>query len=106
MEDFSGLTKAFGEEPSELEQHVEKTKSLRTDTPDIQQDYETSRAQLHSLVMKGQEAVDGILDVARASDHPRAYEVAGQLIKHVADTTDKLIAVSYTHLTLPTSDLV
>ena len=91
MEDFSGLTKAFGEEPSELEQHVEKTKSLRTDTPDIQQDYETSRAQLHNLVMKGQEAVDGILDVARASDHPRAYEVAGQLIKHVADTTDKLI---------------
>jgi len=91
MEDFTGLTKAFGEEPSELEQHVEKTKALRTDTPDIQQDYETSRAQLHSLVMKGQEAVDGILDVARASDHPRAYEVAGQLIKHVADTTDKLI---------------
>ena len=90
-EDFTGLTKAFGEEPSELEQHVEKTKSLRTDTPDIQQDYETSRAQLHNLVMKGQEAVDGILDVARASDHPRAYEVAGQLIKHVADTTDKLI---------------
>ena len=41
--------------------------------------------------MKGQEAVDGILDVARASDHPRAYEVAGQLIKNVADTADKLI---------------
>ena len=63
----------------------------RTDTPDIKQDYEYSRAQLHNLVMKGQEAVDGILDVARASDHPRAYEVAGQLIKHVADTADKLI---------------
>ena len=91
MEDFSGLTKAFGEEPSELEQHVEKTKSLRTDTPDIQQDYETSRAQLHNLVMKGQEAVDGILDVARASDHPRAYEVAATTIKSVADTADKLI---------------
>ena len=45
----------------------------------------------YSLVMKGQEAVDGILDVARASDHPRAYEVAGQLIKHVADVADKLI---------------
>ena len=45
---------------------------------------ETSRAQLHNLVMKGQEAVDGILDVARASDHPRAYEVAGQLIKNVS----------------------
>ena len=91
-ENFAGLNKAFGDEPTELQKHVEKTKELKkSETPDVQQDYETSRAQLHSLVMKGQEAVDGILDVARASDHPRAYEVAGQLIKHVADTTDKLI---------------
>ena len=90
--DFSGLEKAFGEEPSELEKHVEQTKGLKkSQTPDVQQDYEISRAQLHNLVMKGQEAVDGILDVARASDHPRAYEVAGQLIKNVADTADKLI---------------
>ena len=89
---FSGLNDAFGTEPSELQKHVEKTKELKkSETADVQQDYEMSRAQLHSLVMKGQEAVDGILDVARASDHPRAYEVAGQLIKHVADTTDKLI---------------
>ena len=43
------------------------------------------------MVLKGQEAVDGILDVARASDHPRAYEVAATTIKAVADTTDKLI---------------
>ena len=91
-ENFAGLNKAFGDEPTELQKHVEKTKELKkSETPDVQQDYETSRAQLHSLVMKGEEAVDGILDVARASDHPRAYEVAGQLIKHVADTTDKLI---------------
>ena len=41
--------------------------------------------------MKGQEAVDGILEVAQASDHPRAYEVAGQLIKNVGDVADKLI---------------
>ena len=90
---FGGLEKAFGEEPSDLQKHVEsvKTEIKKSESPDVQQDYETSRAQLHSLVMKGQEAVDGILDVARASDHPRAYEVAGQLIKHVADTTDKLI---------------
>ena len=90
---FGGLEKAFGEEPSDLKKHVEsvKTEMKKSESPDVQQDYETSRAQLHSLVMKGQEAVDGILDVARASDHPRAYEVAGQLIKHVADTTDKLI---------------
>ena len=89
---FGGLNDAFGSEPSEPQKHVEATKSLKkSETEEVKQDYETSRAQLHSLVMKGQEAVDGILDVARASDHPRAYEVAGQLIKHVADTTDKLI---------------
>jgi hypothetical protein len=90
---FDGLNDAFGAEPTELQKHVEKVKPTlkKTDTPDIKQDYEYSRSQLHNLVMKGQEAVDGILDVARASDHPRAYEVAGQLIKHVADTTDKLI---------------
>ncbi len=90
--DFSGLEKAFGEEPSELEKHVEQTKGLKkSQTPDVQQDYEISRAQLHNLVMKGQEAVDGILDVARASDHPRAYEVAATTIKAVGDIADKLI---------------
>ena len=91
MSTFDGLNKVFGDEPSELQKAGEKSKSLRTDTPDIQQDYETSRAQLHNLVMKGQEAVDGILDVARASDHPRAYEVAATTIKAVGDVTDKLI---------------
>ena len=90
--DFSGLDQVFGDEPTDLEQHVEKTKDLRkSQTPDVQQDYEISRAQLHNLVMKGQEAVDGILDVARASDHPRAYEVAATTIKAVGDVTDKLI---------------
>ena len=90
---FGGLNDAFGTEPSELEKHVEKVKpSLKkSETQDVKDDYEVSRAQLHNLVMKGQEAVDGILDVARASDHPRAYEVAGQLIKNVGDVADKLI---------------
>jgi NADPH-dependent glutamate synthase beta subunit-like oxidoreductase len=73
---FDGLNDAFGNEPSELQKHVEKVKPTlkKTETEDVKQDYETTRAQLHNLVMKGQEAVDGILDVARASDHPRAYE--------------------------------
>ena len=90
---FDGLNNAFDAEPSELRKHVESVKPLlkKTDTEDVKQDYEVSRASLHSLVMKGQEAVDGILEVAQASDHPRAYEVAGQLIKNVADTADKLI---------------
>ena len=90
---FDGLNDIFGAEPTELQKHVEKVKPTlkKTDTPDIKQDYETTRAALHMLVMKGQEAVDGILDVARASDHPRAYEVAATTIKSVADTADKLI---------------
>ena len=90
---FDGLNDAFGTEPSELQKHVEKIKPTlkKTDTEDVKHDYEVSRAALHSLVMKGQEAVDGILEVAQASDHPRAYEVAATTIKAVADTTDKLI---------------
>ena len=90
---FDGLNDAFGTEPSELQKHVDKVKPTlkKTDTQDVKHDYEVSRAALHSLVMKGQEAVDGILEVAQASDHPRAYEVAATTIKNVADTADKLI---------------
>lgn len=57
---------------------------------DIKKDYEYTRANLYSLIEKGQEAINGIMDLAGESDSPRAYEVAGQLIKSVADTTDKL----------------
>ena len=65
--------------------------NIKSGKEDVTKDYEYSRAQLYSLVEKGQEAVDGALDVAQQSDSARAYEVAGQLIKHVADTADKLI---------------
>jgi hypothetical protein len=58
---------------------------------DIKKDYEYTRANLYSLIEKGQEAINGIMELAQESDQPRAYEVAGQLIKSVADTTDKLI---------------
>lgn len=60
-------------------------------TNDPQSDYEYSRSQLYRLVEKGHEAVDGILELAHESGHPRAFEVAGQLIKSVGDVTDKLI---------------
>ena len=66
-------------------------KNIKSGKEDITKDYEYSRAQLYSLVEKGQEAVDGALDVAQQSDSARAYDVAGQLIKHVADTADKLM---------------
>ncbi len=58
---------------------------------DVVNDYEYSRAQLYNLDEKGQEAIQGALEVAQSSDHPRAYEVAGNLIKHVADITEKLL---------------
>jgi hypothetical protein len=58
---------------------------------DIKKDYEYTRANLYSLIEKGQEAINGIMELAGESASPRAYEVAGQLIKHVADTTDKLM---------------
>ena len=57
---------------------------------DIQKDYEYTRANLYSLIEKGQEAINGIMELAGEGGSPRAYEVAGQLIKSVADTTDKL----------------
>ena len=57
---------------------------------DIQKDYEYTRANLYSLIEKGQEAINGIMELAGEGGSPRAYEVAGQLIKRVADTTDKL----------------
>ena len=69
----------------------EKPKIQKQVDDDPTKDYEYSRAQFYNLIEKGQEAVDGILDVAGDSQHPRAYEVAGQLIKHIADTTDKLV---------------
>ena len=58
---------------------------------DIRKDYEYTRANLYSLIEKGQEAINGIMELAAESDQPRAYEVAGQLIKSVGDVTDKLI---------------
>tara|TARA_Y100001934_G_C12245155_1_gene722311 strand:- start:113 stop:547 length:435 start_codon:yes stop_codon:yes gene_type:complete len=68
-----------------------RRKDTMTDiTDDIDKDYKYTRAQLYSLIEKGQEALNGILELAGESASPRAYEVAGQIIKSVGDTTDKL----------------
>jgi hypothetical protein len=89
MSSYDELDKVFDVEPTEIVESKPEPPQIKQG--ELQQDYEITRAQLHNLVMKGQEAIDGILDVARSSDHPRAYEVAGQLIKNVADVADKLI---------------
>jgi|TARA_S200002703_G_scaffold145238_1_gene139488 hypothetical protein len=67
------------------------SEKLEINSDDVKKDYEYTRANLYSLIEKGQEAINGIMEVAGEGASPRAYEVAGQLIKSVADTTDKLI---------------
>ena len=62
----------------------------QTRAENVEKDYDYTRGNLYSLIEKGQEAINGIMEVAGETASPRAYEVAGQLIKSVADTTDKL----------------
>jgi len=57
---------------------------------DVDNDYKYSRENYYNLIERGQEAIEGILDIAREGQHPRAYEVAGQLIGQVGQTVDKL----------------
>lgn len=90
---YDGLDASLNIESSIVE--VEKVKEDLSITPiksdDIQKDYEYTRANLYSLIEKGQEAINGIMELAGEGGSPRAYEVAGQLIKSVGDVTDKLI---------------
>ena len=70
---------------------IEREKPPRLSQDDITKDYEYTRGNLYSIIEKGQEAINGILELAQESEMPRAYEVAGQLIKSVSDATDKLM---------------
>lgn len=93
---YDDIDKALDIESTPVESDIVKQKkSVIKNTPDpqeqIQKDYEYTRGNLYSIIEKGQEAINGILELAQESDSPRAYEVAGQLIKSVADSTDKLM---------------
>ena len=68
----------------------EKTTVVEQKKETNENDFEYQRQNFYQLVERGQDAIDGILDLARESEHPRTYEVAGQLIKNVADVTEKL----------------
>ena len=70
---------------------VTRKDTLNNVTNDVDKDYDYTRANLYSLIEKGQESLNGIMELAGESASPRAYEVAGQIIKSVADTTDKLM---------------
>ena len=89
MSKFDEIDEFLDVEPVDDSKNNQIEKVNKKDDPTL--DYEYSRGNLYSLIEKGQEALNGILEVAQGSDHPRAYEVAGQLIKSVGDTTDKLI---------------
>ena len=69
----------------------DKIEKVRESVDDVKKDYEYTRGNLYSIIEKGQAALNGILELAQESEMPRAYEVAGQLIKNVADATDKLM---------------
>ena len=95
MAEFTKLDKTFNvaaevvkEEKAEV---IPREKPDRLTKDDITKDYEYTRGNLYSIIEKGQEAINGILELAQDSEMPRAYEVAGQLIKSVSDATDKLM---------------
>lgn len=95
MSKFDNLNDTFNVESEVVEVKVEE-KSIEKPQDQIQKDqilkdYEYTRGNLYSLIEKGQEAVNGILELAQETEMPRAYEVAGQLIKNVSDATDKLL---------------
>ena len=75
-------------QPEVVNKKIDKIKET---SDDIKKDYDYTRGNLYSIIEKGQEAINGILELAQESEMPRAYEVAGQLIKNVADATDKLM---------------
>jgi len=90
---FDALNETFNTphelvQPEVIEKKIEKVKSS---VDDVKKDYDYTRGNLYSIIEKGQEAINGILELAQESEMPRAYEVAGQLIKNVADATDKLL---------------
>jgi len=95
---YDGLDDALNLESSIIESNknldskeLSITPLKNSDTDDIEKDYEYTRSHLYSLIEKGQEAINGIMEIASEGGSPRAYEVAGQLIKNVSDVTDKLI---------------
>lgn len=67
------------------------TLSEESSGDDIKKDYEYTREQLYTLIKKGQSALDNVIDLANATEQPRAYEVASQMLKNVADVADKLL---------------
>jgi len=79
------------EEKNPLEIVNEPPKPVAPQNDDVDTDFETGRGELYRLLEKGNEAIDGILSLAKEGEHPRAYEVAGQLIKTQSELAQNLL---------------
>ena len=90
MEEIFDIEMDAGEITKAETEHVTEQVPAKSED-DQKKDYEYSRGQLYNLISKAQEALDGALEVAQESGHPRAYEVAVNAMKQVADTTNKLL---------------
>ena len=88
VNEILGIEKKEPKEQKEFKPLVPRKEDKQS--PDIDNDYKYSRENYYNLIERGQEAIQGILDVAKEGQHPRAYEVALAGIKNVADTVDKL----------------
>jgi len=88
---FNELNDTFNVDGEVVPSTDRRLKKITSQVDDIKKDYDYTRGNLYSIIEKGQEAINGILELAQESDQPRAYEVAGQLIKSVSDATDKLM---------------
>ena len=96
---MSNKTKDILDEILDIEEPTAELVNKKPDTlivkrdntlDDVDSDYKYQRENFYNLIERGQDAIDGILEVAKQSDHPRSYEVAGNLISQVADVTEKL----------------
>ena len=88
---FNDLNDTFNVDGEIVPSTDRKLKKITSQVDDIKKDYDYTRGNLYSIIEKGQVAINGILELAQESAQPRAYEVAGQLIKSVSDATDKLM---------------
>jgi len=88
---FNELNETFEVDSEVVSKEIKKVEPKKLSEEDIQKDYEYTRGNLYSLIEKGQEALNGALELAQETDSPRAYEVTGQLIKSISDATDKLL---------------
>ena len=85
-----GITGGTGDIVKEI-LHPAPRRTIAKVGDDADIDYKYSRDNFYNLIERGQDAIDGILDIAKEGEHPRAYEVAGQLIKNVSEVTERLV---------------